>query len=390
MASAEKLPSGRWRGIYYDSAGTKQRIKGTFRTKTAARDAAQEAEVKAKRQASRNAGTLSARITWGEWWELLSEERAKRPTATHPIEKNMANKHILPRWGKVPLNRITHDDLQRWVTRELSEGRAPAYVRRIWGIMSVSLSAAVADGVLTANPASGIKLPKVRRTAKKFVTEKKVEATKPRLSPLLADAIEFMFRTGLRPGELAGIHVSQIDFDGGWLSVDYVYVTRKQLIRPWPKDQEVRKVPLTPSAMRIIERRLEGRTDLDDGCGIEHFGESRKCRSALVFKPPRAKALRSDTFWKLLNQRGLDVTPYQCRRGFATHVGKTGDPFLLQRLLGHSTLDQSAQYVQSDGDRERLLAAFGEAPRLRPVDPLPESDSGNDEDGREGASARAV
>lgn len=368
MASTERLPSGRYRGVYYDADGKRQRVKGTFRTKGAARDAAQEAEVKAKRKAARGQGSLSARTTWGEWWELVGEERAQRPTATYPIERNIANKHILPRWGHVQLNRITHADLQRWVTADLEPGKEPAYVRRIWGIMSVTLSAAVADGVLEANPAAGIKLPKVRRKAKKYVTEKKVDATKPRLSPLLADAVEFMFLTGLRPGELAGMHVSQVDLDGGWLTVDYVYVTRKQLIRPWPKDSETRNVPLTPRAVEIIRRRLDGREDLDEGCGIPHHGEGRRCGSPLVFKPPRAKALRSDTFWKLLRQRGLDMTPYDCRRGFATHVGKSGDPFLLQRLLGHSTMDQSAQYVQADGDRDRLLAAFGEGPKLRAVE----------------------
>src|SRR5438445_10018653 len=72
MAWAEKLATG-WRGRYRDQAGTKRKVTqadgSLLRRKHDAIEAAEEAAVKARREAAKTAGTLSAHVTWGIGWE---------------------------------------------------------------------------------------------------------------------------------------------------------------------------------------------------------------------------------------------------------------------------------------------------------------------------------
>ncbi|MER5392698.1 tyrosine-type recombinase/integrase [Saccharopolyspora sp. NPDC002686] len=65
------------------------------------------------------------------------------------------------------------------------------------------------------------------------------------------------------------------------------------------------------------------------------------------------------------------VTPYVLRHSYGTRLTDNGvDPFEIARLMGHSTLEQSMDYVhRSDAARQRILAALGDesTKRLRLV-----------------------
>jgi hypothetical protein len=66
MAWAEKLASGNYRGGYRRPGSTrKYYVDGTFARKRDAREAAQEAEVRARRETQKREGKLTGRTTWG-------------------------------------------------------------------------------------------------------------------------------------------------------------------------------------------------------------------------------------------------------------------------------------------------------------------------------------
>jgi hypothetical protein len=73
---------------------------------------------------------------------------------------------IAPRWGKTPLAKVTHAELQRWVS---SIDGAPATVRKVHRVMSQLLAWAVADDRLAKNPAEKISLPRVRQAERRFL-----------------------------------------------------------------------------------------------------------------------------------------------------------------------------------------------------------------------------
>src|SRR5690242_12739135 len=109
MASTEKLPSGRWRGVYRDSSSRKQHTI-PFDRKSDAREAAVDAEAKARRQSAAKAGTVSAGITWGEWWSIVSADRVFESDAGR-TEEQLVRGYVQPRWDDVPLNKIEQRDI---------------------------------------------------------------------------------------------------------------------------------------------------------------------------------------------------------------------------------------------------------------------------------------
>lgn len=368
MASTEKLPSGRWRAIYYDSAGEKCRVPGTFDRKSDARDAAIEAQAKAKRQAAANAGTLSANTPWGDWWDILAPDR-DRPSDQPVIEAGVVKNHIRPRWGDVPLNRIErHRDVQPWVDSLSRKGYAPNTVHKIYAPFRTSISVAVDQGILTADPCSGVKLPKITKRPRPYIAREKKDTYIGLLKGVWADALELIMETGFRPGEVCGMHAEQSR--DGWLMALYVYVPGKNMMRPWPKDGDMRAVPESSRAREIIERNLGDRTG---PCGVSHHGRD-VCRSALVLVRPDGRPLTPRSLYERMRyaalRDGLELmTPYGGRRGYATAAARGGvDPFALKDLMGHSTLDETDGYVQMSPDvRARLLAALGDAQPLKAV-----------------------
>lgn len=249
----------------------------------------------------------------------------------------------------------------------------PSSVRRTYGIMSVSINAALREEILIASPCAGIRLPKVPKKSKKYMTEDYAERLREHLCQEAKDAIDLGYETGLRPGELAGLHANRADVESGFLEVAEVYVSAKKAIRAYPKDDDSRFVPLTEKAIEIILRRLEGR-DLTRGCGIPHLN-GEKCESELVLRTPNGRPM-TPLNQKCHLQRAARKAkvpyrgPYTVRRGYATRLARGGiDAFELADLMGHSDLAQTREYVQrSPQARERALAALSEKQGLAAVD----------------------
>jgi integrase len=372
MASAEKLPSKRYRGLYRDSAGEKQRVPGTYRRKSDALEAAQEAEVEARRKAAAATGKLSARTKWGEWWSIFNADRTF-DSDNGAVEANLVKVHVMPRWGAVPLNKIEQFDVQAWVDQLAREGRAPNYVRNIVRPFRVSINGALSRRILTASPCAGVKLPRVARKPKVFVSTEQAKQLGARLHERYQDALDFLMETGLRPSELAGLHAHRIDLERGWLEVVDTHVRRKGVIREHPKDGDVRSVPLTTKAIAIVKRRLAGR-DLAQGCGIPHSNDE-VCTSPLVFLNVRDGVLNCDLLGRHMRTAAKSAglpkkSGYATRRGFATRAIEGGaDVFAVKRVMGHADLEELEGYVQeTPAARSNMLAALGERAPLAVVE----------------------
>lgn len=375
MASTERLPSKRYRGIYRDSSGRKSRVHGTFGRKSDALEAAQEKEVETRRQASTPTGALSAKTLWSEWWHIYQSERDP-DSQTRVTEWNTYHRQLEPQWGNTPLNRIVHRDIQLWVD-QLSRWYGASYVRRIYGTFATSINETLRRGILSASPCAGVRLPRVGKRAKPYLSLAEFAAIAEHLPQPYRDGVEMLLETGLRPGELAGLHTHRIDFDRRLLWVVDAYLEESRSIRESPKDRDVRCVPLSSRALEIIHRQLADR-DLTTGCGLRHLGNKR-CAHPLIFRNRRGGAMHSEVLLRRLNMAtasaGVETrSPYAARRGFATRLADAGvDSFEIQRLMGHSDLTQTASYVQSSpAATARTLQALGDkTPKLHAV-PTPD------------------
>lgn len=387
MASTERLPSGKYRGVYRDANGRKQHTQARDR-KQDAKDDADEAEVKARRVAAKDAGTLSARTTWGQWWDIVADDRHFE-SDTGGVENQLVRAYVRPRWDDVPLNKIAQRDIQRWVhalergtapvdmvsPRYAAKPLSPGYVQRIYSPFRVSITRAMEDGVLDASPCAGVKLPKRQKRPKPFVAPAEITVLADAgLRQDYLDAVEFTLETGLRPGELTGLHAHRVDLTTGVMTVAEVFVFRAKKIRPWPKDKDSREIPLSAKAVKILRRRLADR-DLRQACGVEHM-RGEKCRNALVFLTDLDRPLNRDTLNYHLRKAATDAgvtvkSGYALRRGFATRLAEGGlDVFQLAEVMGHADINLSREYVQQTSTaRARVLAALGEQAKLTAVKP---------------------
>lgn len=374
MAWAEKLPSGRYRGGYRDSAKRKRYVLGDdgrgFTRKSDAKDAANELEVKGRRRATAKTRTLSARMKWGQWWDHIEPDR-KFVSGTNYVEDNLVKNYIRPKWGDVPLNEITHGSVQRWVDVDLKvrPGMSPGYAQRIYAVLSVSLTQAVKEEVLDASPCVGITLPKRQKRQKPHLLPSHLD----KLTKLRQDyrnAVEFVLETGIRPGEMAGLHADQLDLELGFLDLTNVYLWKggTRLIRAHPKDKDTRVVPLTPRAMELVLANLDGR-DVTAGCGVPH-ADGSACRSVLVFLTELGKPINTDAMGQAMDRAtekaGLPkLKMYAVRRGFATRAADGElDPIALKEIMGHASFDQTAEYIQrTQSARRKLLAALSKGDR---------------------------
>ena len=174
-----KRKDGRWEGRY--TAGrdpeTGRAIYNNVLGKT-------QAEAKAKlKQAIELAKGLDAakagRYTVGQWMEVWFEHYAKvkvRPSS-HQTYRGYIDNHIKPNIGKIPLEKLTSLELQKFYKRLLEKGRvnriesrkqskglSAKTVRNIHQIISSAMKLAQEQKLIASNPAEGCALPRLADT----------------------------------------------------------------------------------------------------------------------------------------------------------------------------------------------------------------------------------
>ena len=119
---------------------------------------------------------------------------------------------------------------------------------------------------------------------------------------------------------------------------------------PRPKTQVPRNFPLwaeTIGAMKALTRQNNRVFDVDGGQKCVRFEERSKSDGTIgIVKIDRI----SSAFKRLMKEAGIDkgkgVGFYTLRRTAATLAARSGDPFAVQKLLGHADLKMAATYVQ--------------------------------------------
>ncbi|GAC1374851.1 MAG: site-specific integrase [Acidimicrobiales bacterium] len=370
MAWVEKLPSGRYRAVYRDSAGIR-RSAGTWPHKAVALREAAAAE-----RTERDSPTPSAaaRMTWGEWEPLWSASRSVAKS-TRASDDQRIRLWLYPTWGDVRLRDISPQDVQRWVTRlHAREGKAPTTVEKCYRLLSGSLRAAVGARLLTVSPCSEIRLPTASPAHDRYLTDEEVARILAHLEGPVELAVHLLVGTGLRFGEVAGLHWQSVDLDRATLDVVHSWDSVGHEIKA-PKTHQRRPVPLSADLVaRLRGAPTTGRTS----CGQRHLGGSR-CRSGLVVPGRTGAPLQGQNIlsrdWRtacdLAGVRGARL--HDLRHTYASRLVRAGVPLLqVSRLLGHGSITTTERYshlATSQWDTVRAVLDGASAPRLPHVVP---------------------
>lgn len=149
--------------------------------------------------------------------------------------------------------------------------------------------------------------------------------------------LELLYGSGLRVGELCGMHVSSLSLATSSATV-------------WGKGSKERRVPLSEPAVRALRRWLAVRSDVVPAE-----------RGDILFGNERGNPLTSRDVRRILDRRSPTPThPHALRHTFATHLLDGGaDLRAVQELLGHRDVATTQRYTHVS--RERLSAAYREA-----------------------------
>lgn len=216
MGSIRRAPrSDRWEAGFRDALG-RQRTK-TFSSKGAARSylSAVEAEIERGDWIDPNAGRLKVREYVDGW---LQGEAHLRPSSRANLESRL-RRHVLPAFGDVSLNAITRVDVRTWVAK-LTTQLSPGSVASTYRTLARILATAQVDGLIRRSPCVGVRLPKqTGHTEMHFLTPAEVARLAAAIDERYRALIYTAAHTGMRWGELVGLHVHRLDLDRATIRV---------------------------------------------------------------------------------------------------------------------------------------------------------------------------
>ena len=178
---------------------------------------------------------------------------------------------IVPAIGDVPLQRLTRNDiavmaakLAREVRPKTGRPLSPATRRHMLGVLQHALDDAVTAGLLRANPATGVKKPRVRR--REMCTWSSAELARflgatrdDHLGPLW----HLLALTGVRRGEALGLKWSDVDLEHGRLMLQ----RQRKCVRYGVRETQLKTDkprPVSLDAETVAALRRQSQRQLDD------------------------------------------------------------------------------------------------------------------------------
>ncbi|HEV7722485.1 MAG TPA: site-specific integrase [Iamia sp.] len=353
-----RVSSGVWRidvEISRDPiTGRRRRISRQIRgTKTDAEVALAQLKVADATGRTRRRGTRARTVQAALDAYIDDVERgdvvlAKRTIVTTRSARNTMTDTKLAdgrRFGDISLDRLGWEEIEDLYRSMAIAGAGAAWIRRCATVLTNALERARKHGTIDDNPAKDAARPKLVRTKPRSPRANELRAVLADVEshdPELGDALHVMAGTGVRMGELLGLHWSEVDLDGREVHVAWavsdggpgVGVFRKET-----KQSDWRDVPLTQTVVAALQRQ---QVRLRNTYGIE------PSTGRYVFPGPGLdQPHRPDTFGdRFAAARGdSDITFLHVRHYVATTMLDAGEDYrTVADLLGNSEVTLRLHY----------------------------------------------
>lgn len=232
------------------------------------------------------------------------------------------------------LSEMTPHRIADFVAARRAKGASEATVNRNLAALSKMFSLAIDDGLFAGpNPLRRVRRFKESPGRVRFLNHEEVErlvaAAKPHLRPVIQTAL----LTGGRLSEVLGLRWADVDLQAG-----VVYYRRETA-----KSRRERMVPLV-SGLRSMLASLGPRAPLDP---------------VFTYRGRRFRSVRTSFARACIKASVPDARFHDTRRTFATgFIMRGGDPYRLQRLLGHSTIELTQRYARLSPEYLKAGADF--------------------------------
>lgn len=171
----------------------------------------------------------ATRLTVDELAERWLTHNSAKRSSTLARDETILRLHVLPALGKSKVTGVDRDRVQRvvnsWQTRSTTRGGvavgravAPRTVRRQYDVLRALFAYAVENGWAMRTPCRGIKLPAAPPLRRPSLTAEQLATLAAEL-PEPYRAMVWIGVLGLRWGEIAALHVEDVDLEAGRLRV---------------------------------------------------------------------------------------------------------------------------------------------------------------------------
>lgn len=282
-----------------------------------------------------------------EWWKDYREAKKKSPR-TWKREEEIMEQHYLPQFGRLGLDEISQNQIERALQWRLRRGAAQGTVTREQSLLHAVFEAAVEDELIDKNPLK--KIPRTPyKTRQRVLTVEEQLKLKATLSPMLYRWLVFMLGTGLRLEECRGLTPADINWEA-----KTIHVTGKGQ-NGEPKE---RFVPLlSPKLIEILRTQIEE----NEGDATHHRRNRRGslwAQEQSYFRKELTKACKKAEV--------QFISPHTLRHTFSTrYLQSGGNIFVLSKILGHHSVEITervyAHLMSQDHARlsERVDLALG-------------------------------
>ncbi|MFN8035408.1 MAG: tyrosine-type recombinase/integrase [Acidimicrobiia bacterium] len=291
----------------------------------------------------------------------------------------LLDRHLLPRFGRTPLLRLTTSDIDLFYTQLRKRGGvggrplSPASVKRVHAVLRRALAQAVKWGLLSINPAANASPP---REPRHEVTPPNPEgvaqliAHADQTNPPLGCFLRLAATSGARRGELCALRWKHVDLDNGVLLVarSIVVGANGELVEKDTKTHAARRLRLDAGTVDRLRRHQAERegygTALRRILRTDDFVFSHDPTGETPWRPDYATL----AFCRLRDEIGLTGVRLHDLRHFAATTLLTGgkDVKTVSGRLGHAnaatTLGVYAHFVEAaDADAAEHLGALLDA-----------------------------
>lgn len=358
FGTAHKLPSGRYRAMYFGPDGRRYTAPKTFVAEKDARGwlSLRQAEIIRKAWERPEAAELKpAKITFEEYAEhWLSERDLKDRTREH-YRKLLDQRLLKAPFASLPLASITSEDVRTWHAKFGT--KTPTMRAHSYGLLRTIMATAASDGKIAVNPCVIRGAGSARRVHK--------------IRPATLDELEIIAREtpkeyrpmillaswcAMRFGELAELRRMDVDLSDEVIRIRRGVVRVKRddgiaFVVTTPKsDAGVRDVAIPPHLLPALEDHL-----------AKHVGKER---DSLLFPAKQGGHLAPATlnrhYYKARNKATRpDLRFHDLRHSGAVLAAATGATLAeLMGRLGHSTPAAAMRYQHAAQGRDREIAAL--------------------------------
>lgn len=302
------------------------------------------------------------------WMEVYKDKSIRANTKreyTHIYYKN-----ISPYIGGRYINSLVKSDIQRLIDHAHDDNYGYERQDKIKVILKDMLQRAVEDSLVINNPVSGVKLRADKEIKAKSLTIEEQNIFFDYCRNTFYDNLfNVAVNTGLRPGELFALQLSDINLKDGYIDVNKTLVYQKYLddkcktfhIEPPKTKQSYRKVPINSVCKAYLERQFE----LKKIISCKRPKQQNDYLFVTKFNTPLNSVIYSDAIKAVIRQINLTrlfddqfeiFSGHTFRHTFATRCFENGiEAKVVQSFLGHASLKMTMDlYTHVTEERSSL------------------------------------